>query len=303
MKKLGVRALVVAVVLVCHNDMGAARGHAVEAAKKRGVELLERWRQGFRETQKVKVLLQHVGMVAALCTAVACSSKQQQQSEPLNMLPPAIRSEAEARVATRIEGYGDDAVKVLDRRSVAAYLQNRNELSVNFYDKMIVHYRKDGGEYVRIVDSVDGATLRVRHELSHIQDEVEIATIEGVVIDEHQDYGVSYAFPIEYTRSINDDGGDEVLAELRSANWPADLLLYGRANMIFTDGSYAMVLTHILLPDGGALVTPSDPLFLVDAEHLVIVDIEDTKQQHSPGGIERQSPDSDQHLLVNALLD
>ena len=302
MRKASVLVWMIAAVLLWPGNIVTARSGTMNAVKKHSTALMARWQKRLG-TQKVGRFLQQAGMAVALCTALACGKAAQHSAlmegaQNGTSVQKVAGVQEVAGIKIRTEGVGPDAIRVIDGRSVAAYWQSQAELSEQFYDMMIVHYVKNGTEYVRVVDSPDSNSLAVRHADRQLQDKVELATIAGVVIGDHPNYGEPFAFSPQHARGINDDGGKEILATL-----PPDVLLYGKTNMIFTDGSYALVLTHVLLSDGSALTAPTDPLFLVDAKHLIVTEIMDLQKLPDEEKEPQQSEPSDDLMLINALLD
>lgn len=296
MRKARLYVVLVATLLLCHGEQALAREKVMAVFKQHSAKLWGMWQSRLSAQQRVRFFLQQAGMTAALCTTLACSEKTQQ----LAVEPAASASDAAAQIETTEAlqlGWGE--VKTITRASIATYQASRSELSEQFYDNMFVHYIENGIDYAYVVDSPDGTSLRVRDKAQQLRNKVALETISGVAISNHPDYGVGYAFPKGKARSVNADGSEQLLMGL-----PPSILLYGKTSVIFSDDSYLMQLSYVLWPDGSVLEfnMPTLPLLLVDADHLVVVEIKDVPQQH-PGSTEPSPPRSENILRINTRWD
>ncbi len=278
MLRAGVSAYVVAVVLTTGIAV-EAHGRGVSVLKRQGATLLSRWQQRVGVSTRAKSFLSQMGMAAAFCTALACGQATQPPEitagdapavSEAPALPEAPERQTAALITTELFGKGFVASRGLNHDSTAAYVKHKEELPLQFYDGMMVHQVKDGRDYARIVDLVDGKVLKVRYigGLPDGLDTVDVETISGVLVGRHPDYGNRYvSFAAEFARPVNDDKSHLLLAEL-----PAGTILYGEPNVIFSDGDYVIKTVGLsFASDNKARKFPQEVRFFVNVEHLVTI--------------------------------
>ena len=272
MQRASVFAFVVAVALAAGVDLEARSGGVVSALKQRSsAALLSRWQQRVGVAPRTKAWLQ-MGMAAAFCTTLACSGVTQSPeitggAAPVRSAAPEVQRDNPAIIRTELFGEGFAAPRGLTYDSITAYQDNKAKLPLQFYDGMMIHLVENGKDFVRIVDLVGDQELKVRY-LGHAPSEmVAFKTITGVLVGTHPDYGTRYvAFAAEFARSVNNDGGDQLLAVVTDGT-----TFYGEPHVIFSDSEYVITVYAFSLVGDQIRNFPIAVHFIVNAEHLVTI--------------------------------
>ena len=290
MQRASVFVFVVALALATGVDVEAGSGGVVSALKQRSATLLIRWQQRVGVSPRAKALLQ-VGMAAAFCTTFACGGVTQSPEMTGGEAPavseaPEVQSSKSALIRTELFGEGFVTSRGLTYESITAYGESKEKLPVQFYDGMMVIQVRNGKDFVRIVDLIDGKILKVRHIGHASYETVDYETITGVLVGTHPDYGTRYvSFAAEFARPVNNDGGDQLLAAL-----PEGTTFYGEPNVIFSNGDYAITVYAFSLVGDQMLNFPRDVRFIVNSEHLVTIDRPANFPSPLQRGIERRPP-------------
>ena len=317
MRKVCVFVCAVAVLLTVEVDVRGNSG-VINAVKQRSSALVHRWQQRVApriqarwEQVRLKTLLltqrisvppvaQQTVVAITLCTLLGCGGITQSPENTATGEAVAQQAPAEApdtkkdeaqMIVTELFGQGIVAARGLTYDSIAAYENNKENLPLQFYNGMMVHYIKDGFDYVRIVDLIGNSVLKVRHIDRSLLEMVELATIEGVMVGSHPDYGARLiSVEAQFLRALNKDGGQQLLDVI-----PPETVLYGMPNLIFSDGDYVVKLFAFSPADSKIYGLPEVVRFVAANEHLVtITDPEVIKQipppQQKPQFKNRPSP-------------
>ena len=305
MRRVYVFVCAVAVLLTVEVD---ARGNSgvINAVKQNSSALVHRWQQRVApriqarwEQARLKTLLltqrisvspaaQQTVIAITLCTLLGCagvthSPENTATGEAVAQQAPAEtpdtkKDEAEI-IITKLFGQGFVAARGLTYDSIAAYKNNKAELPLEFYDGMMVHYVKDGLDYVRIVDLIGNSTLKVRYVNRDVLEVVELATIEGAMIGEHPDYGTRLiSVEAQFLRNLNNGGGQQLLDEI-----PKETVFYGMPNRIFSDGDYVVNLFAFSPAEESKIFgLPEVVRFVASNEHLVTITDPEVMKQIPP---------------------
>lgn len=296
MQRTSMLACVLTVVLVTGVD-GKASGRGFSALMQSKATQLSRWQERVGVSSRIKSLLSQAGMAAAFCTTLACNSVTRAPEITASTAPtveaptveapamPETQKAEPAIIRTELFGIGFTASRGLTYDSVQAYVENKEQLPVQFYDGMMIHQVKDGKDYVRIVDLIDDAVLRVRHIEPAARVTIDVETITGVMIGQHPDYGTRHvSVAAELVRALNDDGGEQLLTAT-----PEGTTFYGEADMIFSDGDYVIKAYAFALVGDKIHAFPAAVRFIVKAEHLVTIE----RPAPPPQDLQRRSPTED----------
>ena len=307
MQRVSVFVCAVAVLLTAEVDVRGSSG-VINAVKQRSSALVQRWQQRVAPRIKARweqvrlnslLVPQHISVsptaqqavvAVALCTLLGCAGVTQspenaapqevvEQQAPATAEAPAtvetpdtapeIQRDNAQIIRTELFGEGIAASRGLTYDSIAAYENNKEKLPIQFYHGMMVHYIKDGGDHVRIVDLIGDSALKVRHIDRTFLELVGLGVIEGVVVGTHPDYGTRFiAVEAQFLRELNNDGGQQLLNAI-----PKETVFYGVPNLIFSDGDYVVKLLVFSPPqaDGKIYSLPEAVRFVTASEHLVTV--------------------------------
>lgn len=285
--------LVFAVVatLFSSTDSIEANGRVFTVAKEHTSAL---WGRFIHRRQAVRNLLQQAKVLVPLfplCFGLACGSITQPSVIPAEtsydqpLLPGGGTVMPDVPFKTELFGKGMIKARGIEQDSVSSYLAVKKYLPAKFYDNMLVHYTKDGADFVRILKFNTDSELEVSRLDDKKGDIVDVSQIEAILVGTHDGYETRYLFQPKFAISCNNDEHEPMLQTL-----PEKAMLYGRADMIFTNNRYLMITNTMFTPDGSTHTYSREIFLMVDKKHAVAVpnDTQPRQQNQPPANPLRQ---------------
>ena len=139
---------------------------------------------------KLHQVIAHGALIMLLCNGLSCApSKVADQGDVHEVVMPepmvAEQELVEEDVIEKTEVDGNDNIPLgaIDFLSVANYLAQKDTLTAEFYDNMLVHYLDDNNNNFVSLITIDNDKLLARYSPLAQYEEIEIDQIAGVLID------------------------------------------------------------------------------------------------------------------------
>ena len=224
---------------------------------------------------KVQQVIARGALAVLLCAGSSCAPLQN-SVEPQQTVNEKVASEMgleenlplveEKPVIEKagVEGNADIPFGAIDLYSVDNYLAQKDQLTAEFYDNMLVHYLDDQGDnYVALLTLADGKLL-ARHSPIAQYNEIEVEQILGVLIDKDPLSGLVAGVMSTEVLGVNGIKLPAMETELR---------LVGTINQVFTSNHIQLHVRGFI--HDGQLITPLETtgLVLVHGDDLWIIPI------------------------------
>lgn len=138
---------------------------------------------------KLHQVIAHGALIMLLCNGLSCApSKVTDQGAVREaMLPEPMVAEQELVEKdliekSEVEGNDNTPLGAIDFQSVASYLAQKDTLTAEFYDNMLVHYLDDKNNNFVALITIDDDRLLARSSPVAQYEEIEIKQIAGVLI-------------------------------------------------------------------------------------------------------------------------
>lgn len=269
-----VLVFVVGTALFTPSDRVVANGRVFTVAKERTSAL---WSRLSHRRQAVRSFLQQIGVAIPLCFGLACGSIT--QTQPPVVPPASLSAEAlppggviqpdvypELQIKTELFSDGKATARGITQDSISNYLAAKEHLPAEFYDGMLVHYAKDGANFVRILKLNADSELEVYWFDGRKGDIVDASSIEAILVGTHSGHDTNYLFSPKIALSCNNDGHEQMLEAL-----PEGAMLFGIADMIFTNDRY-LIRTNTMFTPKGVYNSSHEIYLMVEEKHVIPFD-------------------------------
>lgn len=199
---------------------------------------------------RVHKVMVHGALAVLLCAGSACAPSIKMASENVanssnEVAEQELIEEDHGIEKVEIVGNADRPFGAVDYLSVDRYLADKDSLTAEFYDSMLVHYLDDdANNFTALISLVDGK-LFAQHSLIAQANEISIEQIVGVLVGEDPFIGSVAGVSTSDVLTIN-------AIELPAAELEFELV--GTINQIFTSNHYQLHLRGFIID--GQLITP-----------------------------------------------